>query len=205
MPRLLYPTINNQVMLRSNPALRLCPVCQMPMNKWEIPTDLAKKPAGGPHWSMTRDGFHLASPSFRRRFDIEGFTGLEFRPLTCGYFDIRPTRWVQVLKHEVPWGDDIPGHPSGLPILLTNHSRHCATCGQYSAIRSYIGTVIAPGQAPVTPLEFVGMDHLAGDGCRQFFAFIVGDAVYSAHRAKAIKGASIYHPALHAGIDCPIP
>jgi len=205
MPRLLFPGYNTLVMLRGNPALRLCPACQMPLNKWDIPTDLAMKPAGSPQWSLTHDGFHLASPSFRRRYDTEGWTGLQFRPLTCGYFDIRPTRRVPVLTHEVPWGDDIPGHPSGLPILLTNHSRHCATCGQYAAIRSYIGTVIAPGQDPVEPQEFVGVDHLAGDGGRQFFAFIAGDAICAAHRAKAIKGASIYHPALHAGVDCVAP
>lgn len=205
MPWLLYPGLNSLYMLRGNPALQTCPACKMPLNKWDIATDLVPKPAGGPHWSLTRDGFHVASPSFRRRYDAAGFTGLQFRPLASGYFDIRPTRWVTVLTHEVPWGDVIPGHTSGLPILLTNHSRQCPTCGQFAAIRSSIGTVIAPDEAPVAPLEFVGVSQVAGDGGNQFFAFIVGDAVHAAHKAKYIKGASIYHPALHAGHDCPIP
>jgi hypothetical protein len=177
----------------------------MALNKWDIPVDLATKPAGGPQWFSSVDGFHVVSPSFVRRYEGEGFFGLEFRALSCGYFDARPRRWVRVLTSEVPWGDAIAGHPSGLPVLLTNHSRKCPTCKQFSSICADIGTVIAPEEPAIAPNEFVGVNHFAGDDDFQSFDLIVGDEVRTAHTSEKIKGAFIIHRALRAGRDCPVP
>lgn len=205
MPWLLHTGYNGLRMLKGNPALQRCPDCSMALNKWDIPVDLATRPAGGPQWSSSVDGFHVVSPSFVRRYESEGFFGLEFRGLSCGYFDARPRRWVRVLTSEVPWGDVIPGHPSGLPVLLTNHSSKCPTCNQFRRIRASIGTVIAPEEPAIAPCEFVGVNHFAGDNDLQRFNLIVGDEVRTAHRSRKLKGASIFHRALHAGRDCPVP
>lgn len=142
--------------------------------------------------SMTIDGFHAASPNFKARYDAEGFHGLAFRALSCGYFEIRPIR-----PRRMVW----PIVPDEIFVQAVEHVRGhkvrslvdpiCPSCRAPRYIRAYGVPVIAAGEPPVDTLEITGGDVVAGPGEYPWIGLIAGDGIAAAHKRKKFGGVSL--------------
>lgn len=88
----LTPHYNGFHMLGGNPHLMRCATCNSPTNLQDTPLLLDRKPSGSPQISTTIDEYYIASPAFIRRYEEEGFYGLEFEPLPNGYYHVTPKK-----------------------------------------------------------------------------------------------------------------
>ncbi len=190
----------------TDPRQVLCPACGQLLNRWDVDWDIADKPEKGPPFSTTADGFHIASPSFRRRYEEEGFQGLAFRPLSSGYFAVRPVRWIDVVVTLVTEEEFAPlGHKtfpalfqqSGSFLMLRPVDR-CPECSEWRANLGVGTMVIAPGQRPPADREIVGTTCLFGSDNILSYRLIIGDGVRAVLKSPRMAAISVYHKVLLA-------
>lgn len=213
MPFKLIGPLNGLTMMESNrepygfdSRCRFCPTCGSVLNKWDEHWDLEVKPKGGPPMSITRDSFYVASPSFRRRYDEAGFKGLTFRPLSCGYFEIRAERCLDMQatfiteaerdQHFKDWMDNFEAF--GSPSAFCPVEPLCQECGQWSYMLATGMSVIAPGQKPPEDLEICATSCLACGQRIEGFDLIIGDGVRNALRSPKMSAVSVFERVLVA-------
>lgn len=206
MPFKLIGPLNGLTMMESNrepyesdSRCRLCPACGSVINKWDEHWDLDIKPKGGPPLSITADSFYVASPSFRRRYDAAGFSGLTFRPLSCGYFEIRAGRCLDMQatfitddereQHFRDWMDSFKAF--GSPSVFCPEEPRCQECGQWPYMLATGTSVIAPGQKPPADLEICVTSCLVGGQRNEGFYLIIGDGVRNALRSPKMGAVSV--------------
>ena len=195
MACLLEAPFNGMEALQYAPDLRRCPSCGMALNRDACGMDMFAKPERSPILSKTIDGVTLASPAFARRYDEGGWTGLEFRALSSGYFAIAATRTVRILHKARHYATNVDAMEAGIwddGAVTVRSSGSCGDCGLY---RNQIGggdVIIARGEVPVAPNEFVKSDVCLGSGDMIFPFLIAGQAIRDAHYAKRFGKASLY-------------
>lgn len=191
---------------RADPRARRCGTCNTLLNRWDVDWDLADKPEGGPMVSFCIDGFYIGSPSFRSRYEAEGFHGLTFRPLSCGYFELRPLRTVHMIFTWFPYEFVIASRMTAMShaiianqgLAVACRSTRCRECGEAKMIYSGGAMVIAADQSPVSALEIVGTDLHLGDKSKRCFALIAGDGIRDSHKRKKMGGVSLSREVIHA-------
>lgn len=195
------PFFNGLPALHHAPDLKRCEGCSLPMNWADAHWDMFAKPKSL-QISTTTDGFTLASPAFKARYEREGWIGLTFRPLSNDYFDVRASRSVK-LCHNVTHGPQ-PWDEGSLQLAIENdesvqinvHRSHsCPTCGRYQHSLGGGAVTIARGEVPVAENEFVAGETLIWDGDRVSVDIIVGQAIRDSHYEKRFARCSVYSKA----------
>lgn len=196
------PSLNGLEALHHAPGLKRCDDCNIPLNWADAHWDMFTKPTSV-QISTTIDGFTLASPAFKARYESEGWIGLTFRPLSSGYFDVRATRTVRLCQKIVYGHSSL--HDAGIrceetdPYKTAYRTDSCPTCGQYG--RSWGGgsVTIARGEVPVAENEFVGGEIVFWSGDHFYVDLIVGQAVRDSHYQKRFARCSVYNKAFYQG------
>lgn len=192
------PSFNGLPAFHCAPGLKRCEGCNMPLNWADAHWDMFTKPKSL-QISTTTDGFMLASPAFKERYQREGWVGLTFRPLSNDYFDVRASRTVK-LCHSVtygmqPWDErssqDASEQDASLQMTV-NRSQSCPTCGLYKRSLGGGDVTIALGEMPVAENEFVAGETVFWDGDRVSVDIIVGQAIRDSHYEKRFARCSVY-------------
>lgn len=179
----------------------------MPLNWADANWDMFTKPKSL-QISRTTDGFTLASPAFKVRYEEEGWTGLSFRPLSNDYFDVRVSRTVKVchvVTHSMHPSDDRSPEVANSSKRTTdthlaiNRSQSCQTCGRYKRSLGAGTITVARGETPISDNEFVVGETLLWDEDRLSMEIIVGQAIRDSHYKKRFSRCSVYSKARYQG------
>lgn len=213
MPFIFRPFFNGLAALHYAPDLIRCEECQMPLNRETAHWDMFTKPKSL-QISSTTDGFILASPAFKARYEAEGWTGLTFRPLSNDYFDVRPVRTVRVLRHErfalrsLKPGERLPQTEIDLvrkmqeERVVVTYSESCGACGTYRCALGGGTITIARGEIPVAENEFVSSDAKLGSDDYLSADLLVGQAVRDSHyNTKRFARCSVSNKAYYQSWD----
>ncbi|MFK7746238.1 MAG: hypothetical protein AB8B47_14375 [Roseobacter sp.] len=197
MPYLFTPPTNHICALDYAEGLKRCAACNAPLNKEDCRIELPRKPGRSKPIAHTTDGFLIANSAFKARYEAEGWHGLTFNPMSNGNYDVRVSRVVKVLHinrylyaTRTPWDPEFDDHYDVQ--IVVEHSDCCSACGQYKNKAGFGAHVIARGELPVGPVEFVMSDVALGFGDEAAPQIIVGDGIRTSHRTNRLRRTSVY-------------
>jgi hypothetical protein len=152
--------------------LERCPRCSVLLDKWGADLSSVKLPARiRGDLSQTYDGASVASPRFRATYEAAGLDGLEFRPLSNGYFWVIANNSVRV----------------DVPATGTEFSDKCLECGRFESVIGATPTFLCAGES-VDAMSIARTDLEFASGNEKTPLFVCGAGVAKVLRESGLRG-----------------
>ncbi|HEX5745174.1 MAG TPA: hypothetical protein VFZ09_02960 [Archangium sp.] len=152
--------------------VKRCSSCGLLVAKWKENLSVVSVPRRLRYdVSSSYDGVVVVSQRFRDVYERTGLTGLEFTPLTGGYFALRAT-------HTVVFDSARRG---------TRFVKKCDACGQYESVAGAAPAFLVDGEA-IGELAFARTDLEFGSGDERAPVFVCGARAAEALRGAKLKG-----------------